>query len=382
MAALRQAVNVWDGLSPDFEITTNDLGSMAAVLNYAAVVLRGLDEDQLAWRACSKAVTGLEAAIRKDPEPGRLLDVARNNAIFQHCSDIAGDRNDWEAAIQLRTEWQKLAIAHPRQEGPFWRTLADDQFKISSAQDLTGRPEAAAQSRRQAAEYFLQMRDVAQGLFSSSQGKNLTALQGVAIANLSLSFLSEREGDSKGVMQYAKTALDAAQKLVAADSRTPAFQSLLADAKGTVARLQILADSKAAVAPLDLASGWRAYASLCVSETFYPCLEEAQRAVELGRKAVSAAPGAEARNALALELSQLGASARVAAKNSRGAARRAALEESIAANRECLDTVAALEREGVKSAIPPLNQQVIAVAVENAKVKLAEMDSAADSARK
>jgi tetratricopeptide (TPR) repeat protein len=382
LAALGKAVVVWDGLPRDFEITGNDLAQMAGDLNNAALFLRELDEEPLSWQACSKTVANIRTIISRNPLGDNPIEFAGSNVMFQRCSDIAGDRNDWESAIQLRTEWQKLAAEHPLPLAQFWRTLGDDQLKIGSAQDLLGRPEAAAKARMRAREYFLKMRDVAQGLVTSSQGKNLAALQSLVIANLSLSFLSEREGESKGAIEYAKTALDAAQKLAAADSRTPAFQSLLGDAKGTMARLQSLADPKAAVAPLDFASGWRAYANLCVSETFYPCLEEARRAVELGRKAASTAPSAESRNALALELSQLGASARVAAKNSRGAARRAALEQSIAANKECLDTVAALEREGLKSAIPPLNRQVIAVAVENAKAKLAAMDPAVDSARK
>ena len=356
--------------------------AMAAKLTVAANALRSLEKQQEAMPVFRKAIAATEEVIRIGPQPERFWASVRFYGAFQKASDNAGDLNDWESAIQLRTEWQKLALEHPRQEGPFWRTLADDQLKISSAQDLAGHPEASAQARRQAVEYFLKMRGVANGFVSTSQGKNLAALENFAQANQFLSFISERASDSKAATEYAKALLEAAQKLVAADSKRQEYRSLLADAKGMMVRLQSLADPKAAMAPLDLASGWRAYANACTAETFYPCLEEAAKAVDMGRKAAAANASAESRNDLAMDLSQLASSAAVAARNSRGAARRAALEQSIAANRECHEMVAALERDGVKPDTTSINPALVVVSIENAREKLAEMDRTADTALK
>ena len=120
---------------------------------------------------------------------------------------------------------------------------------------MLGNHDAAAQSLRLAIEYLQKALAAAQAAVSTSQGKNLSAVQDLVHANKFLSFAFERAGDLKASLQYREAQVAAAKILVAADSRTPLSRMMIANSSGAAVRLRWLIDPHTPASPSALAVG-------------------------------------------------------------------------------------------------------------------------------
>ena len=104
--------------------------------------------------------------------------------------------------------------------------------------------------------------------------------------------------------------------------------------------------------------------------------------MEFGRAVAAGNSSPEARHELAVDLQFLGDAALVAAARSTGPARKAALEQEIAAYAECQRISADLEREGVKPDTNAINLGLVAEEIESAREKLAEFQASNQAARR
>ena len=288
LAAIREAGAVLDNISSERNVVAESRRTTAWMLVLVVDRLRRLEKQTEAARLGQKAIALTEGLVRSDPRNAAFRSVLRSS--YLSSSAIAGDLNDFETYIQMRTQVQKLDLEHPQETAQFWQDLGTNQFGISSAQDLSGDSGAAAQSRRQAVEYVLKARSLAESAVSSLQGKNLSAFQDLIDAAIFLSFVSERSGDLRAALEYRQEHIAAARKELEADPPTPLLRRGFSNSNARRAFGTFNRSEGSGFCCLDSAVGWPLHASRRTSVSRLSVCRGSREGVEIARAVVAANP--------------------------------------------------------------------------------------------
>jgi len=340
--------------------------------------LRVLEAQEDALPICRKAVSLLEPLVKGDPK-NQLYRPSLVRA-YRELALTARDLNDVPAYIENLEKMLKLSLETPTETAGFWRAQANAKLDIGLGQELAGQPVAAAQSKREAIEYFQRGRRLAQAPLSSAK-QNLTALREIALADQGIAFVDERLGDLKAALEYRREAAAYAGQLSAADSGTAANRDLLADFDGAAARVQWLIDGSPNRVTPGLAQGWKLYSIECTNHNDAESgVAAANKAIEMESQLVGGSQ-AEARVRLASDLQQAGLAYLMMAHGSTGLNRQMALQKSLQSYSESRDQMAALKQASALPAAKVADLTAVAESIDNLKARLTALQAASRGER-